>query len=116
MADVKQVIAVRKDLGMRKGKMIAQGAHAALEAAERSEDPDLFKEWKQTGQTKIAVGVDSESQLVEIFAEAKNKELPAYLVQDAGHTELEPGTHTAFAIGPERSQVLDHFTGNLPLL
>lgn len=114
MADVKQVIAVRKDLGMRKGKMIAQGAHAALEAAERSEE--FFKEWEQTGQTKIVVGVESETQLVELFAEAKNKGVPAYLVQDAGHTELEPGTHTAFAIGPERSQVLDHFTGNLPLL
>lgn len=30
--DAKQVIVMRKDLGMRKGKMIAQGAHAAMKA------------------------------------------------------------------------------------
>lgn len=114
MPNVKQVIAVRKDLGMRKGKMIAQGAHAALEAAERSES--LYQEWKQTGQTKIVVGVGSEKELLEHFREAKNGDVPAYLVTDAGHTELEPGTNTAFAIGPERSQVLDKYTGNLSLL
>ena len=28
--DVKQVIVIRKDLNMRKGKMIAQGAHASM--------------------------------------------------------------------------------------
>lgn len=30
MQSAKQVIVMRKDLGMRKGKMIAQGAHASL--------------------------------------------------------------------------------------
>ena len=41
----KQVIVMRKDLGMRKGKMIAQGAHASLKVLtdrRRSVDDDTF--------------------------------------------------------------------------
>lgn len=29
-SDVKQVLVIRKDLNMRKGKMVAQGAHSAM--------------------------------------------------------------------------------------
>ena len=30
LVNCKQVIVLRKDLGMRKGKMVSQGAHASL--------------------------------------------------------------------------------------
>jgi PTH2 family peptidyl-tRNA hydrolase len=115
MKHVKQVIAVRKDLQMRKGKMIAQGAHASRSAAKKAKN-HLRLRWEDTGQTKIVVGVESEQELTGIVREAIEDEIPAYLVVDVGHTELEPGTHTAFAIGPTEADIVDRYTGDLKLL
>lgn len=127
---VKQIIAVRKDLNMRKGKMIAQGAHASMgflfELASSSRDGDFrttlpngedFIEWTESGNAKIAVGVTSEEELLSLYEQAKDAKLPVYLVRDAGRTEFhgEP-TYTALAIGPAKSEVLDPITGNLKLL
>lgn len=128
---VKQIIAVRKDLNMRKGKMIAQGAHASmkflLDLSAVSEDGDFrttllpngedFLEWVESGTAKIAVGVTSEEELLDLYKQAKDANLPAYLVRDAGRTEFhgEP-TYTAVAIGPAKAEALDPITGNLKLL
>jgi hypothetical protein len=70
----KQVIAMRKDLGMRKGKMIAQGAHASLkvliDAGKRDPsglgftiplDPALSA-WLGGRFTKVCVAVGSEAR------------------------------------------------------
>ncbi len=112
---VKQVIAVRKDLGMRKGKMIAQGAHAALKAAENASKGQI-KTWKQTGQTKIVVGIEGSESLLELYKEANGSGLPAGLIIDEGRTELEPETRTAVAIGPAEASRVDQHTGDLDLL
>lgn len=113
MSDFKQVIVIRKDLNMRKGKMIAQGAHASRGAAQFSNNVDL---WEIEGETKIVVGVNSSDKLESIYQKANNAGLPAKLIRDRGHTELEPGTTTAVGIGPCKSEDVDDITGNLSLL
>lgn len=111
----KQVIAVRKDLGMRKGKMIAQGAHAALKAAEIASD-EQKEFWMLTGQTKIVVGIEGSESLLELYKEANEDGLPASLIRDEGRTELEPETRTAVAIGPAEATRVDQHTGDLDLI
>jgi len=112
---MKQVIIVRKDLNMRKGKMVAQGSHASIGAYLHSSDK-LRLSWMQSGQTKICVGIDSEDELLAIFKAARSAGLPCYLVSDAGATELPPGTFTAVGIGPADVEEIDKITGNLKLL
>lgn len=129
----KQVIVVRKDLGMRKGKMIAQGAHASLAAILRYrrdageldegsgrvviETTPAMQQWLDGRFTKIAVSVDSEAELVEIYERAEAAGLPCALIRDSGKTEFggEP-TLTACAVGPAMSEQVDAVTGGLKLL
>lgn len=115
---MKQVIVVRKDLNMRKGKMVAQGSHASLGAFRGSQVqfPEKVEEWLKTGQTKICVSVDSEEELLEIYKKALDSGITAYLVRDAGNTELEPGTKTAVCLGPDEEKEIDKITGKLKLL
>lgn len=116
----KQVIVMRKDLGMRAGKMIAQGAHAALAAledAEQAGDLTALNRWHVTGKTKICVRVESETELMRIFAEAAAAGLPVNYITDAGHTEFHGvPTRTCLAIGPHWSDEIDRITGDLKLL
>ena len=124
----KQVIILRKDLNMRKGKMIAQGAHASLNAFLSKSwvdvDPkrllvplnDVAERWFNGTHTKITVSVNSEEELLALCEKAKELHLPHYLVKDAGLTEFKEPTYTALAIGPEESDKIDVITGELPLL
>jgi len=114
---MKQILVIRKDLGMRKGKMIAQGAHASLKAVLEFREHEYVKAWLQEAFTKIVVSVDSEEELLDIFNRASTLLLPRALIQDAGRTEFhgEP-TYTAVAIGPAPANMLDPITGRLKLL
>lgn len=114
----KQVIAVRRDLGMSPGKLAVQVAHASVGAAEvaRREHRRWFEEWMGEGQKKVVVGVDGEEELLELGKRVGEGGLPSELVRDAGLTELPPGTATALAIGPAPEELVDRFTSKLPLL
>ena len=114
----KQVIAMRTDLKMSRGKMAVQAGHAAISAAEeaRKKCPDLLKAWIKEGQCKIAVRVESEQALLELEEEAKRSTLPTALIIDRGLTELPPDTITCLGIGPAQSAQIDAITGKLPLL
>ncbi len=113
----KQVIVVRKDLGMSCGKLAVQVAHASLEAAEeaRKRIPDVYKKWREEGAKKVVVQVDNEDELIGIYQDALKRELIAVLIRDAGLTELEPGTLTAVGIGPHENELMDKVTGRLKL-
>ncbi|MBS3061234.1 MAG: peptidyl-tRNA hydrolase Pth2 [Candidatus Diapherotrites archaeon] len=115
--EYKQAIIVRNDLKMGKGKIAAQSAHAALEAVEkaRAKYPEWLAAWKTQGQAKIVLKVDSETEIVELFENAK-RELPSALIHDAGHTQVTPGSITAIAIGPGPSDKIDRYTKKLKLL
>lgn len=112
---MKQVIVLRKDLNMRKGKMVAQGSHACLYAY--LETPEAQRvAWFGQQQTKICVGVDSEAELVEVYNQAKAAGLPCVLIRDAGLTEFKEPTLTAVGIGPADNDKIDKITGKKKLL
>jgi len=112
---MKQVIVLRKDLNMRKGKMVAQGAHASLSAYLKASKTER-DEWSKTGQTKICVSVESEEELLKIFHQAEDAFLPCALITDSGRTEFKEPTRTAVCIGPADSFDVDQITGHLKLL
>lgn len=118
MSDFKQVIVARMDLGMGKGKLAAQVAHASVTAAEeaRTQRPDWFEEWWRGGQEKVVVRAAGEPVLRELLKTAKAIGLPSVLIQDAGLTQLEPGTATCLGVGPGPSSTVDRVTGQLKLL
>lgn len=114
---MKQIIVIRKDLNMRKGKMIAQGAHASLAATLQNLDHPNVKKWLSGSFTKIAVGVDSETELMNIYEKALNANLIAAIITDAGRTEFNGvPTKTCIAVGPATSEQLEPITGHLKLL
>jgi len=118
LKEFKQAVVLRSDLGMGKGKMVAQGSHASLlayEAAQR-EYGGWAKTWSESGCKKIVLKVGSEKELTQLFAAAKKARLPCSLVVDAGYTQLMPGTKTAAAIGPAPEDEVDKLTGKLKLL
>ena len=127
---MKQVIIIRKDLKCRKGKMMAQSAHASMKAiidrgAFKHPDSNTLviectpemKEWLLGLFTKVCVGVNSEVELLALHEEAKLNGLVTSLILDAGLTEFkgEP-TYTAVAIGPGPEGAIDKITGHLKLL
>lgn len=111
---MKQAIVVRTDIGMGKGKAAAQAAHASLTAYEKA-GPDARRSWKDGGQKKIVLKVSSEPELQELADQARREGLPHALIRDAGHTQLEPGTVTALAVGPGEENLVDRVTGDLSL-
>ncbi|MDA3856085.1 MAG: peptidyl-tRNA hydrolase Pth2 [Candidatus Woesearchaeota archaeon] len=112
MSELKQVILIRKDLGMSKGKIAAQAAHAAVEATLRSDDRMVSK-WRNSGMKKITLKIESEKELYKYLQEAKDFGLTTALITDAGRTEIAPGTPTCLAIGPENEDKIDSITGKL---
>jgi PTH2 family peptidyl-tRNA hydrolase len=114
----KQVIAVRTDLDMSRGKIAVQVAHGSVSSAEQARvlKQDVWKAWLREGQKKVAVKVSSEEELLELRREAVNHSLPFALIRDAGMTELPPGTITVLGIGPAKAEVVDEVTGDLKLL
>ena len=115
MAELKQVILVRQDLKLPKGKLAAQAAHASVEAVLKSED-SMVKAWRSEGMAKIVVKVKDDKELIKYFQQAKDDGLVASLITDAGRTVIAPGTKTCVAIGPDQEEEIDKITGELSLL
>ncbi|WP_303250385.1 aminoacyl-tRNA hydrolase [uncultured Slackia sp.] len=139
MYNAKQVIVVRRDLKMRKGKIAAQSGHACVEAvlmalakedrlsdvrvedgwvqlADTGRDATPLSEWFARGVAKICVYVDSEEALIDLAKQGEDAGFCVALVQDAGHTEFhgEP-TYTCLAFEPLYPEQIDPITGELPL-
>lgn len=137
----KQMIVMRRDLKMRKGKIAAQAGHACVEATlmalaregrldqvrvtpdeswvyleDGGTEATALSDWFDAGVAKVCVYVDSEDELIELAVRAREEGVAVALVRDAGHTEFhgEP-TYTCLAFEPLRADVADRFTGELPL-
>ncbi|QKQ98582.1 peptidyl-tRNA hydrolase [Candidatus Nanohaloarchaea archaeon] len=114
MTEYKQAIVLKEDLGMSRGKSIAQACHASLNAYKRADGEDK-KEWESRGSKKIALDI-GDKDIKSRFQKAKEEGLPAYLVKDAGLTEVQSGTVTALGIGPAPESKIDSITGDLNLI
>jgi len=116
--EVKQVIVVREDLNLSIGKLAVQVAHASLEASEiaKRKDPKIWRLWRESGSKKVVVKCKDLNELNIIYKKALQLSLPVTRIQDAGLTEVPPGTVTAVGIGPYHSNLIDKVTGSLPLL
>lgn len=137
MSDIKQWIIIRKDLKMRRGKEIAQGAHASMKVFldgslirkfdqydSRPYEPaileiDLWQEaeeWLDKGFAKITLQVNSEQELLEVYNKAKNANLPCAIIQDSGKTEFHNVlTYTTCAIGPASVDKVNNIVKDLKL-
>jgi len=116
--NVKQVIVIRSDLKMSRGKLSTQVAHASVTAFYETlqKNRELAIKWLEEGQPKIVVKVDSIEELLSIKEEAEKNGLISVVIKDAGLTELEQGTITCLGIGPDYREKIDRVTGRLKLL
>ena len=139
MYTAKQMIVMRRDLHMRKGKIAAQAGHACVEAvlmALAREDrlgdvcvagdyaalrpsrkaETALSAWFEKGVAKICVYVDSEEELLDIDRKAKEAGILSALICDAGMTEFHgQPTYTCLALEPRFAEDVDPITGDLPL-
>jgi PTH2 family peptidyl-tRNA hydrolase len=111
----KQCLLVRTDLKMSCGKMCAQTAHAAVSAFQRAGE-EAKRNWFTEGQKKVVLKARDERTLHEVRMIAEARGIPSALIQDAGMTELAPGTTTALGLGPALSEEMDRITSSYPLL
>lgn len=113
--EYKQVILIRDDLKLPKGKMAAQAAHASVEAVLKS-DQTMIKKWRAQGMGKIALKVDSEKELYKYIQMAKDEGFVTSIITDAGKTVVAPGTVTCGAIGPDLTAKIDLVSGKLKMM
>jgi peptidyl-tRNA hydrolase, PTH2 family len=111
----KQCLIIRNDVKMSCGKRCAQAAHASI-GAYNNADKSLQKSWLSEGQKKVVLRANDERTLYELKVIAERMGISSSLIQDAGMTEIPPGTITALGLGPAKSEDLDKITGNLSLL
>ncbi len=114
----KLVVALRTDIKISPGKMAVQVAHAAVNCAFscKKNNERWFKEWYREGQKKVVLKGGSLKDLYELKSIADSIGLETSLIQDAGMTEVDPGTVTCLGIGPGPSPEVNKVTGSLPLL
>jgi len=115
--EYKQVLVLRQDLAISEGKRAVQVAHGALEAAQvaREKNDKWFREWRREGQRKVVLKARDLEHLRALHEKAKSLKLPCAMIDDAGLTEVPPGTTTCLGIGPAPEHLIDQVTGNLPL-
>lgn len=132
---IKQVIVIRKDLKMRRGKEIAQACHAAIKAIFLAlnnldeygwcirddkivfdDDGSVLADWFNNSYTKVCLQVNSEEELLDLKERADNLGLACALIQDNGVTEFHNvPTYTCLAFEPLPSETIDILTGDLKL-
>lgn len=115
--EYKLVVAVREDLGLSSGKMAAQVAHAAVSCAlqSRKASKKWFSLWLTEGQKKVVVRARDLEELHELHRKCRSLKIVAALIDDAGMTELPPGTTTCLGMGPAPNHTIDSVTGHLKL-
>ncbi|KAJ9578590.1 hypothetical protein L9F63_005192 [Diploptera punctata] len=116
----KLVLVARTDLGMSKGKLASQCAHAAVDCYQKAlqTTPQIVKMWELMGQPKIVVRADEDGDecLLQLHEKAKKVGLTTAVVRDAGRTQIESGTVTVVGIGPGKVKLVDQVTKHLKLL
>ena len=114
----KMVIVTREDLKISPGKLAAQVAHAAVNCAleTKKNKPKWFKKWREEGSKKAVLKVEKLDDFYVLKNKAEKIGIATCIIEDAGHTEIPPGTETVLGIGPAPNNLIDQITGNLQLL
>jgi PTH2 family peptidyl-tRNA hydrolase len=117
-ADMKMALVIRGELRLTPGKAAVQAAHAAvlLARSPARRHADWLDAWLRQGQKKIALLAQTLADMAELEAKASRLGIPTVWVEDAGLTEVAPGTRTCLGLGPAPASELDRITGELPLL
>lgn len=124
----KQLIIIRKDLKMNKGKLAAQACHASVGALLKctsthnnqltldfNKYPEI-KEWLDNSFAKVALAVNSEDELKRCYDMAIENNIPASYIEDNGTTVFHGvKTATCVGVGPCDSEKLDSLFGELKL-
>lgn len=128
----KQYIVIRKDLKMPKGKIAAQACHASVGALKHCmnkitdetgknirwelEHTGVIEDWFDGSFAKVALAVNSEEELKEVYQRAIDNGLPAIYIIDNGTTVFDGvPTATCVGIGPERADILEPLFKDLKL-
>jgi peptidyl-tRNA hydrolase, PTH2 family len=126
----KQVIVIRRDLRMRRGKEIAQGAHASMAwlrqrimphltpagVADQVKFSEAERAWLEGSLRKVTVKVGSEAELLAVYDTALEAGVVVHLITDRGLTEFGgTPTRTCLAVGPDYDDRIDPVTGDLEL-
>jgi len=115
---MKMVLVLRGELRLTAGKAAVQAAHAAVMLVRRAEGREraALDAWLAEGQKKVALQVATLAELEELDRRARGAGVPTVWVEDAGFTEVPPGTRTCLGLGPAPASAVDPITGSLPLL
>ncbi|CAJ2510981.1 Uu.00g066060.m01.CDS01 [Anthostomella pinea] len=112
--ECKLVLVVRTDLGMTKAcyKTLSRAATKTPGAPAAR----ILQRWERLGQAKIAVQTQSEDELLELMGRARSLGVTSEVIQDAGRTQIDPGSLTVLGVGPAPKSLVDQITGGLKLL
>uniref|UniRef100_A0A6I8R2U9 peptidyl-tRNA hydrolase n=1 Tax=Xenopus tropicalis TaxID=8364 RepID=A0A6I8R2U9_XENTR len=120
----KMVFVVNMELPMGVGKLFfpqiaAQVGHAAVglyqNLIKEPKTREMAYKWDEYGAKKVVLQGSSTAHLLELQALALSMNLPNYLVQDAGRTQIAAGSYTVLSIMGEEESV-NKVTGKLKLL
>lgn len=120
--DLKMVFLVREDLKLGAGKIAAQVAHAAVSLYDdiTQEGTSYYQQaldhWNEYGAKKIVLKAKNLDELKMVRKKCREAKIPAVIISDAGHTQVDPGTKTVLGIGPEESDKLNKITGEFKLM
>ena len=117
-APYKMVLCVNQELSMGKGKIAAQCCHAAVGCYKRASKqcPKALRTWEVSGCAKIALKCPTQDELELIAAKAMERDIPVYLVEDAGRTQIAAGSRTVLGLGPAPTHVFQDVTSHLKLM
>lgn len=126
--EVKQLIIIRKDLQMKRGKLAAQAAHASLAAVLKVAEIDndvisldcnahpALNAWLKGSFAKVALAVHSEGELEDCYRMAQENGFPCAYIVDSGVTAFNGiKTPTCLGVGPVESERLNAVFGDLKL-
>lgn len=117
-APYKMILCVNTELSMGKGKIAAQCCHAAVGCYKRASKqcPQGVRAWEMSGCAKIALKCPTQDELELIAAKAMERDVPIYLVEDAGRTQIAAGSLTVLGLGPAPTYVFEELTSHLKLM
>jgi PTH2 family peptidyl-tRNA hydrolase len=109
------VLGLRKDLGMRNGKMAAQFGHGGLgvflKAAKH--DPVTSEEWASGSIPKHFYYLQNEAEMSHLEERAREYGYEHSVIVDAGRTQIAPGSATVLGVGPVPISNLNKLTEGL---